>query len=342
MPSFLEEALKVEGGEEKPAAKLSGDDEWPEELPTFKNSEEAKERYKKWRQSYDSLKQEKAKLETRPAGDPAAAERLKIVEEQNREMATTLSRLGVEQSVEFQQQVLRPLHAYWNEAARIVKDSGGDPQQLAQAMSLQGKAQFEALDELFADMPESAKAEAHDALRNYRRFENARQQSLANAPKTLEALQKKELQRQYEMVNQQRAEMKNIFDNQLRRLTEEAKLEIFQTSKNPEDKWWNDQAEEIISNSRKLYLENTDMDKMAVACILAPAVDAYRKLWLSERAARMKADGTLKEKFEQEPSLSESPGGKQLPPSQKMAEDLKRPFTEVFLEEFHKSQASSR
>ena len=341
IPSFLEEALRVDSkSEPAKAPEPTPAEDWPEELPTFKSSDEAKARYKNWRQSYDRLKEENKKLSTRP--QPVDDQKVKFLEQQNQEMAKALSRFGVENNQEFQQQVLRPLHAHWNEAARIVKDAGGDPQLLANAMQMTGKAQFEALDELFQDMPESAKAEAHDALRNYRRFENIRRQALSNAPQTFEVLQRKELERQYATVSQQREEMKNIFENQLRRIRDEAKLEIFQTTSDPEAKWWNDQAKAIEDNSRKLYLENTDMDKMAVACILAPAVDAYRQLWLGERARRAKAESSLKEKFGAEPSLSESPGPHKPQAETQFQEDLKQPFEQVFLREFHKSQQQRR
>ena len=49
-----------------------------------------------------------------------------------------LSRVGVEHSQEFQQKIIAPLTGSWNEAVRIVQEAGGDPQQLAQAMSMTG------------------------------------------------------------------------------------------------------------------------------------------------------------------------------------------------------------
>ena len=127
-------------------------------------------------------------------------------------MAEVLSRVGVEHSADFQNQIIRPLTGAWNEAVRIVHEAGGDPNQLAQVMSLQGKAQFEGLDELFSEMPESAKMEAHEALRTYKRYEEARQRAVANAPRTMEAIREKEVQREYQNVQQQRAQMASMFD----------------------------------------------------------------------------------------------------------------------------------
>lgn len=342
MPSFLEEALKVEPSQpEKPAA--PPEEEWPEELPTFKSSDEAKNRYKKWRESYKTLKEEAKSLRERPGGlDEQTKARMDMLEGQNKEMATVLSRFGVEQSAEFQQNVIRPLYGAWNEACRIVKESGLDPNDLARAMSLGGKTQFEALDQLFEGMPESAKSEVHDALRAYRKLEDVRRSALANAPANFEQIRKREMEREYAVLNKQKEEMASMFDDAIKQLRDEAKVEVLQTTTDPEAGWWNDQQKELIATSRKLYLENTDMRKMAMACVLAPMADTYRKLWLTERAARNKAEKNLQEKFGAEPSLSESPGATTPSQEAQMKEDLKRPFSEVFLREFHRAQARSR
>ena len=336
MPSFLEEAPKSEPSQAPPA------EEFPEELPTFKSSEESKTNWKRLRGNYQKLKEENKRLSQRPALDEAAAARLQTLETHNKQMAETLSRFGVEQSAEFQQNVIRPLEASWYEAARIVKESGRDPQDLARAMTQRGKAQFEALDELFDGMPESAKAEAHDAIRNYRRYEEVRQQALARAPQTFQEIRKRELDREYQTVNQQRSEMANMFDDAIRLLRDEAKVEVFRTTNEPEAAWWNEQAKACQDQGRQLYLDNTDMKRMAFACALAPLADVYRKLWLTERAGKHKAETTLRDKFGSEPSLSESPGSKDHSPPAQLQEDLRRPFSEIFLREFHRSQARSR
>lgn len=336
LPSFLEDALKVEDERQVKPPAAQPEEEWSEELP----KEERQTRIKGLRDAYKKLKEEVTTLKARPYQDEQTTARLEVLQKQNKEMSTALAQMGVSQNAEFQEKIINPLYAAWNEAARIVKESGHDPQELQRAMSKSGKQQFEALDEIFEGMPESAKMEANEALRVYRRYEVARQNALKNAPQTFEVLRKKELDRQFQVLSAQQEDMKNRFDGALKRLREEAKLEVLQRSNDPNTQWWNDQADKIENNSRSLYLENTDMDKMAVACILAPAVDAYRKLWLSERAARMKSEGTLKDRFGVEPSLSESSGpGNGAEP---LKDDLKKPFADVFLREFHKAQARSR
>ena len=341
VPSFLEQALRGEPsqGVKAPAA----EDEWPEELPSFKTPEESKARYRKWRTQYNNIKSELRTLQEKPALNAHQLARMETLETQNRQMHDVLTRVGVEQSAEFQNNILRPLHQSWNEAARIVKQSGSDPQDLAKAMALSGKAQFEALDELFSGMPESAKAEVNEALRVYRRFEDARRSTVQNAPPAREGIRKREQERAVQELGRQREEMKGIFDRQMVRLRDEAKLELLLRTDSADGKWWNDQGEKIIEQGRSLFLENTDMDKVAMACLLAPAADTYRKLWLASQNKIGKLQKIIKEKIGNEPVLSESGGSQVLQTSEaQQAADLKRPFAEVFLREFHRSQARAK
>ena len=237
---------------------------------------------------------------------------------------------------------MQPLLAHWNEAARIVKDAGGDPQELAKAMSLSGKAQFEALDDIFEGLPESAKTEAHDALRNYRRFEEARRRAVADAPRTMEGIRQRENERVMHQLNKQREDLRGLFDNALKRM-KDAKVEVFMQSSDPKDKWWNEQGERLIDQARSLYFDNTDMDKVALACLLAPTADCYRKLFMGSQKEVNRLRTLINDRLGGEPSLSESAGNAaSLTPERQTAEDMKKPFAEVFLREFHRAQARNR
>jgi hypothetical protein len=295
------------------------------------------------RDAYKKLKAETEALRAQPHRDPQEQQKMQWLETQNRQMAEVLSRVGVEHSADFQNQIIRPLTGAWNEAVKIVADAGGDPNQLAQVMSMQGKAQFEGLDELFAEMPESAKIEAHEALRTYRKYEEARQRAVANAPRTMEAIKERETRRQYADLQQQKGQMAQMFDRALSRLRDDAKVEVFLKTNDPEGGWWNDQAGQIEAQGRELFLENTDMDKVALACLLAPAADAYRKLFIKSQRKVGELQKIINERMGGEPNLSESSGNAgSLMPDGQMKEDLKKPFADVFLREFHKAQARSR
>jgi hypothetical protein len=181
-----------------------------------------------------------------------------------------------------------------------------------------------------------------EALRVYRRFEDARRAAIANAPRTMEAIRQRETQRQYAEATRQKSEMGTMFDNALARLRDEAKVEVFMKSADPSSQWWNEQGEQIVSQARDLFLENTSLDRVAMACLLAPAADTYRKLFLTSQKKVSELQKLIKERIGNEPVLTESPGKFGVTPTEQMADDLKRPFNEVFLREFHKSQARNR
>ena len=342
IPSFIEDVL--DPSTQKPqrstestqaTAPTSDDGDWPEEMPTFKTSEEAKDRYKKWNSSYQKLKFERDQLKARPAGmDEVTAARFTQLEKDNKEMSGVLARVSVEKHQDFQNNVLRPLQGAWNEATRIVKDSGGDPNDLSRVVTLRGKAQFEELDKLMTDWPESAKAELHESLRQYRRFDGARREAIANAPKTMEMLRQKDMAEQMKVLDGQRAEMSQTFSNAMKRLRDELKVEVLMkgTGDDEATKAWNENADHIENNAKKLLFENTDMERMAMATALACSADSFRKLWLGAEARARKAEAINAEKFGGEPNLSERGGPSSSTPEAKFKDDLKRPLKDVFLE----------
>jgi len=344
LPSFLQEALRTEKpATAPPAPSAAAPDEHDAEIPENLPPEQKQTRIKGLRDAYKRVKEELKAVKERPPAETPALEYVRQLEAQNGQMMEMLSRVGVEHSAEFQNTIMRPLYASWNEAARIVKEAGGDPNELRTAMSLGGRAQFEALDNLFAEFPESAKAEAHDALRNYRRFEAARAQAVANAPKTMEQIRAKQNQQQVQEMGRARNEMVTMFDNALAKLRDEAKVEVFLRTNDPETAWWNQQGDQVIQQARSLFLENTDMEKVAFACLLAPAADAYRNLFMKAQKEVAQLKQVIRDKGWTEPNLSESSGNAaSRPPEQQLKQDLNRPFNEVFLEEFHRQQGRSR
>lgn len=132
-----------------------------------------------------------------------------------------------------------------------------------------------------------------------------------------------------------------MFDRALLRLRDEAKVEVFQKTNDPDGKWWNDQAQQLEEQGRNLFLENTDLDRVALACLLAPAADTYRKLFLTAQKKVSDLQKIINDRFGGEPNLSES-AGSSFTPESAMNDDLKKPFADVFLREFHRAQHRSR
>ena len=340
LPSFLEKALTTEPQKETPQKETPPEEgEWPEEMPQVQTTEEQRNNYKKWRAAYKQAKDEVAALKSQPHLDEATKGQISLLENDNRAMREQLQRMGVEQHREFQQKIIQPMQAAWADASRIVKEVGGDPQELAKALNLTGKAQFEALDEVLREVPESAKLEVNQAIAAYRRLDEHRKAVLdkRNLPQTVEALRKKDMETQLTFLNKQKEQMRSMYDQAVAKLRDEAGVEVLQKSNDPDAAWWNDQADQIESVGRGVFIDNTDLSKMAYACAMAPMADVYRKLWLRERTERLKSDRTLKERFGSEPTLSESGGNFKSEPNPQ--EDLKKPFADVFIRTLHRQSS---
>jgi hypothetical protein len=151
----------------------------------------------------------------------------------------------------------------------------------------------------------------------------------------MEHLKKQDTQRQYAFLENQKKEMTAMFDQAVARLRDEARVEILQRSNDPEAKWWNDQADQIESVGRSVFVDNTDLNKMAYACALAPMADIYRKMWLQSREELSKRDKIISDHYASEPTISDSGGNITGMPN--MQEDLKKPFADVFLRELRKA-----
>ena len=76
--------------------------------------------------------------------------------------------------------------------------------------------------------------------------------------------------------------MSQTFSNAMKRLRDELKVEVLMKGTGDDDatKAWNENAQHIEDNARKLLFENTDMERMAMATALACSADSFRKLWL--------------------------------------------------------------
>jgi outer membrane biosynthesis protein TonB len=334
LPSFLEKALELPQVKPAETVKPPAVDEWPEEMPAVA-ADQQRENYKKWRKEYRDLKDKVALLESRPTLDEMTSKKLSFLEGRNKELESVANRMSVEGHAEFQNNIIRPMTAAWNEAAGVLKAVGGDPEQLADALRMAPKDQFRAIDQVLVDIPESAKARINGALATYQQKDGQRRAWLANLPKTMEHLKKQDTQRQYAFLENQKKEMTAMFDQAVARLRDEARVEILQRSNDPEAKWWNDQADQIESVGRSVFVDNTDLNKMAYACALAPMADIYRKMWLQSREELSKRDKIISDHYASEPTISDSGGNITGMPN--MQEDLKKPFADVFLRELRKA-----
>jgi hypothetical protein len=327
LPSFLEEAIKAT--EVKPPTPEVTDEDWPEE------PQKIKENYRKWRDSWfergKTIKTLKAQLEDAAkhgVADPAAVARIQQLEQDNVQMAQTLSRVGVETNPRFQQEVLGPMHYHYQKARSIVHEVGGDIEALDRALSLRGREHYNAMDELLSGIPESAKQRINSELGEYQRLNEIRVAHLQRAPETLARYQQEQMAWQYQNLNNQKNQMNALVDEVIREMT--PKVEVFRDDTDSEP--WNERAKVLKNAFRQTILENTDYKRLANAVALGYATDAYRSLFQVMLKRAVKAEKELRAIRGAEPTIE---GGDEGLSYSSPDEQLKRPIKDVFLEILH-------
>lgn len=325
LPSFLTETISVPETETK-------SEELPDELPAEVKDEKVRENWKKARVAHKGeIEKLTKKIETLEAKGKEVPEattaRLQQLEEQNQQMSQILQRVGVETHQKFQQQVIAPLQGAYSEAKAIITTAGGDPAALDHALSLSGRSQYDALDEVYSSLPESAKIEAQEAIRTFRKYNEIRLRELANAPKTLERLRQQDLVEQSRGLENQKHEMENLYDS----IVEEYKnngIEILKPTDDPDSKWWNDIAPQVVQGGRQTFLDSHDMKDVAKAAFWGKAGPIYQKLFQYMVKKQSVTDQQLREIQDAGPTVRDSSGGGV---TSNYDEDLKKPFADVFI-----------
>lgn len=340
LPAFLEQSLGAKG--EKPAPV---EEEIPTEPPAEIKDEKAKSNWKRLRERKDAAEAALTDAQTKISElekrghEPDEATKLKLegLETKNKQMSEALTRFGLETNEQFQAQVIQPLHASYSRARQIVGDAGGDVEALDKALSLSGKAQYEALDAVYSDIPDSAKRAADKSLDRFRELSQVRANALRNAPQTFEQIRKNELLRQKQTLDSQKAEFEKAFDDTVTDLSDVRKFELFQESKDPETAWWNQIKPKIVDDAKNDYLNAADPKVVAESAIARRSLPVVTELWKRALQRAVKAETELSEIRKSEPNLSESGGGTGA--ATEDAEDSKLSFEKLFLKTLKKQGA---
>lgn len=312
-------------------------EEFPAEPPPEIKDEKQKNVWKEWRGKWDKTKKERAELQRKvqelesksKQPDEATAKRIQELERQNAEFQQHFQRASIENAPEFINSVLRPLQSSYTEAKRIITDAGGDPNQLDKAIVLTGKAQYDAMDEILSGLPESAKGELNAVMRDYKRYAQQRANALADAPRFAADMKAREEARQVQILTQAKQENEQRFDNVVKFLRDDYKFPLLRKSDEPGSESWNQVVDSIVKEGRNLFLENQDINKVAEACVLAPASLALYQLLQNSERARAKAEKELASIRGSEPTMSGSGA-----PSNgvDLKTDTKRPFADTFMD----------
>lgn len=301
---------------EEPKAPVEPDVQITDEMIAAEKSPKKQADMRKFRDAFNSVKQENARLKEQPpqkTDDPGAQA---VIDRQNQqiiELSGRLERLNVQAHPEFQRQFVQPRNQMFGQALEIVKAVGGDPDAFERTMALSGKNKIAALDDMLKDIDSPV---MRDRLGRLIDGIDAKDQEISAALKDSkglsENLTRQETIARHEMLQRQEQQLKGLLGAATRNLSEgiempeggKMQLEVLQKTGNPEFKWFDDQADDIRATAEEILLKATP-EKMAVASVLASACGAYRSMWQSERAARKASDARLAAIEGAEPNLAD-------------------------------------
>jgi hypothetical protein len=305
LPSFLDSVATPAKTETVPAAAES---EWPEELPGTKD-EKAKANYKKWRQEYHERGQQ---IQTLKSEVEAAKknvekpllevqEKLKSLQQEN---ANLSARLGVENHPEVLK-IRSQRQGAINYANKLITDAGGVATDLQKALNLTGKEQYDALDQIYSSLPESAKSELSTVVRDIKLLNQRHDAIFADVSKSAEQLHKRDLEQQKSYLEKEREDMGKTVNDVITEMREVHKVPLLVKGNDPA---WNEKIDKIEAGARETLLNNPNFKRLAAAVVMGHMVDEMFQLLSEVNTRRVKAEARLKEIDDAHPTI-ETEGG---------------------------------
>lgn len=262
---------------------------------------------RKFRESYERLEKEVAELKARPAIPAEDTETKTLLEMTKKERDDLLARLGrydLQATPAFQEKYMKPRQQKFNDAYALVKESGGNPDALAGAMSLAGTPRIEALEEIAESIPgKMMRGRFERLIEGIDADSRIINEKLANAKREAEEEAKNEIIRRHENNEKTTRELKSLLGAARSSLLENSKLETLVKVGKPEFEWWDKQVDEIDEVAEEILLKSTPQ-KAAVAAYLAASAGAFRSMYQSERAARLAVEQENRELKGAEPNLT--------------------------------------
>lgn len=261
---------------------------------------------RKFRASYEKLEKEVEELRKRPvvSEDTETKTLLEITTKERDNLLSRLERYDLQATPAFQEKYIKPRQQKFDDAYSLVKESGGNPEALARAMSLSGKPRIEALEEIAESIPQQI-------MRN--RFERLIEaidadsrvinEKLANAKLAAEEEAKNDIIRRHEHNEKITKELKSLLAAARSDLTEKMKLETLIKTGKPEDEWWDKKVDQVESIAEEFLFKSTPQE-WAIGAYMVGSAGVFREMYQAERAARLAVEQENRELKGAEPNLT--------------------------------------
>jgi hypothetical protein len=194
-----------------------------------------------------------------------------------------LERYDLQAHPAFQEKYLKPRQQKFDDAYNLVKEAGGNPEELRRAMSLVGESRIEALEGIAESIPhQMMKGRFERLIEGIDADSRVINEKLANHRQTIQEEEKNETIRRHETNEKMAKEWKSLLGAARTDLMENVKLEALVKVDRPGFEWWNNQIDEDDAVAEEILLKSTPQ-KAAVAAVLASKCGTYRSMWQAER-----------------------------------------------------------
>lgn len=287
----------------------------PEDLPAFYEKlgikgEKARENFEKLTGVAHTLEKKTVELEKsladekklREAGDPNAAAKIRELEGKLQELSPLVEQTNLQRHPNFIATFTQPRAKLLEMAQKTVKDFGGDPAVLEKALSLNGRARSEALDEIYSEVTStSEREELAGMVRNIKMLDQGASDAIQNAKLHNEKLAEQERLQNFQTHEKRVENVKGNLALAEKFLRDEHNFEILKDTSDPDLKKTQDQ---IRSTAERLMLQTEDPAELSAAAYMAASCGVYRNIAKGQLEKIKSLEARLKDYEESEPTLN--------------------------------------
>lgn len=274
------------------------------------NGAKARENFEKITGVAETLEKKTVELEKsladekklREAGDPNAAAKIRELETKLQELSPLVEQTNLQRHPNFIATFTQPRAKLLEMAQKTVKDFGGDPAVLEKALSLNGRARSEALDEIYSEVTStSEREELAGMVRNIKMLDQGASDAIQNAKLHNEKLAEQERLQNFQTHEKRVENVKGNLALAEKFLRDEHNFEILKDTTDPELKKTQDQ---IRSTAERLMLQTEDPAELSAAAYMAASCGVYRNIAKGQLEKIKSLEARLKDYEESEPTLN--------------------------------------
>lgn len=264
-------------------------------------TEKGKADYRKWRQHQLSLEKRADELEAKlgqspPATDreQAAAARIAELEGHLAEMSGEFEKIDIQRHPAFQRQFVQPRTEAFEAASTLLKDVEMEPALLDKALSLNGKARIQALDEITESIESpNVRMRLINHIDRIEQLDQARNAAMTDVKGQVQRMEGHERAERHRALQEQERQLLTNVDMAADNLKQNG-FGMFLTEIPGNDKH-NEEVRRIIADAKGVFTQNTNAEQLAAVAVMGRVAPKALAWAIHERQARLTVEKELAE-----------------------------------------------